>query len=555
MARIYVVALFVCLLAGCAVADFPWPGAAVDSDAALKQAGDATVPAVQEESQEELSGNSDSKIVAEEPVPLTEEAETAPMDAETLEDLALLTGADQFVPEEEGETVVEEAVSFDLPMVENAKVRHFVNYYTGRGRHGFRRWLERSGRYLPMMREVFAELDLPLDLTYLAMIESGFNPRACSRANAVGPWQFMASTGKNYGLNNDWWRDERRDPLKSTKAAARHLKDLHKRFDGDWYLAIAAYNAGPGKVERAIGKSRSRDFWQLCRGSYLRKETKNYLPKLLAVLLIAKEPEAYNFNDLQYQPALTFDIAELPSSTDLDIVARLCGVSYEEIVALNPELKRWCTPPRHPNYKVRLPAGKGTSFSAKYAQIPADRRANYRRHKIKPGDTLIGMAKRYGIRSKDIVALNNIRNPRSLRVGRDLILPLRPGASLPADVLEEGYERTRQRRYKIRRGDSLWSIARRFDVTTSQLCAWNGIGKQTILKPGKVLRVAGSTRTSSRDRRKLVYKVRAGDTLWDISRRYDLKTGDIMRWNQLGRRHVLRPGDRLTLLVKPGRQG
>jgi membrane-bound lytic murein transglycosylase D len=466
-----------------------------------------------------------------------------------------LTGADQSAPEDEGETVVEDAVSFDLPMVENAKVRHFVNYYSGPGRHGFRRWLERSGRYLPMMQEIFAEQGLPLDLTYLAMIESGFNPRACSRANAVGPWQFMASTGKNYGLSNDWWRDERRDFLKATRAAARHLKDLHKRFDQDWYLAIAAYNAGSGKVSRAIRKYKSRDFWQLCRGSYLRKETKNYLPKLLAVLLIAKEPETYGFNDLQYQPALAFDITELPSSTDLDIVARLCGVSYEEIVALNPELKRWCTPPSLPNYQIRLPAGRTTSFIEKYAQIPAEKRANYRRHRIKSGDTLIGMAKRYGIRSKDIVALNNIRNPRALRVGRDLILPLRPGSVLPADVLEDGYERTRQTLYKIRKGDSLWTIARRFDVTTQQLCAWNGIGKNTIIKPGKVLRVARSGMTSSRGRHKLVYQVRPGDTLWDISRRYDLKTHDIMRWNQLGSKHVLRPGDRLTLLVKPGQQG
>ncbi|OEU74070.1 MAG: hypothetical protein BA869_03980 [Desulfuromonadales bacterium C00003107] len=551
MARIYLVALLLCLLAGCAVGEFRWSGA--DAEAPQTDQAEETVVLTERQTDSpvvpDLKGTIDGQVAS------AEEGVIASMDAETLEDLVLLTGPDQSAPEDEGETVVEEAVSFDLPMVDNAKVRYFVDYYTGSGRHGFRRWLERSGRYLPMMREIFAEQGLPLDLTYLAMIESGFNPRACSRANAVGPWQFMASTGKNYGLSNDWWRDERRDPLKSTRAAARHLKDLHERFDGDWYLAIAAYNAGAGKVSRAISKSRSRDFWQLCRGSYLRKETKNYLPKLLAVLLIAKEPETYGFNNLQYQPALTFDITELPSSTDLDIVARLCGVSYEEIVALNPELKRWCTPPGLSNYPVRLPAEQITSFTEKYAQIPAESRANYRRHRVKSGDTLIGMAKRYGIRSKDIVVLNNIRNPRALRVGRDLILPLRPGAALPADVFEDGYDRTRQTRYKIRKGDSLWSIARRFDVSTRQLCAWNGIGKKTIIKPGKILRVAGSAKISSRGRHKLVYQVRPGDTLWDISRRYDLKTRDIMRWNKLGSKHVLQPGDRLTLMLKPGRQG
>lgn len=560
MARIYLMALILCLLAGCAFSDFRWSGSQA-TPAVVPAPGDTVqkaAPLAEPEIRTAISPDAVAVDCGETLVGGEPEAEA--LDAETLEDLALLAEADRSAPEEEGETVAEAAVAFDLPMVENAKVRHFVEYYSGPGRHGFRRWLERSGRYLPMMREIFAEQGLPLDLTYLAMIESGFNPRACSRANAVGPWQFMASTGKVYGLGNDWWRDERRDPLKATEAAARHLSDLHQRFDGDWYLAIAAYNAGPGKVERAIRKFDSRDFWQLCHGSYLRKETKNYLPKLLAVLLIAKEPEKYGFADLHYQAPLTFDVVELPGSTDLDIIARLCGVSYEEIAALNPELKRWCTPPAVKNYRVRLPAGQTAAFTEKYAQIPADRRANYRRHRIRPGDTLLGMAKRYGIRSKDVVVLNNIRNPRALRVGRDLILPLRPGSRLPADVLEDGYERTRQQRYRIRKGDSLWSIARRFGVSTSQLCAWNGIGKQTVLKPGKVLQVAGSGKASrgkasSGNRRKLIYQVRAGDTLWGIGRRYDLHTRDIMRWNQLSSKHVLRPGDRLTLLVKPGRQG
>ncbi len=550
MARICLVALIWCLLAGCAFSDLRRPGGQAPPAV-------ATAPGDTVQAEPEMLVAVSPVAVAEdcgEPL-VGEEPEAEALDAETLEDLALLAEADRSAPEEEGETVVEEAVAFDLPMVENAKVRHFVEYYSGPGRHGFRRWLERSGRYLPMMREIFAEQGLPLDLTYLAMIESGFNPRACSRANAVGPWQFMASTGKVYGLGNDWWRDERRDPLKATRAAARHLRDLHQRFDGDWYLAIAAYNAGAGKVERAIRKFDSRDFWQLCHGSYLRKETKNYLPKLLAVLLIAKEPEKYGFVDLDYQAPLTFDVVELPGSTDLDIIARLCGVSYEEISSLNPELKRWCTPPAVKDYRVRLPAGKTSAFNEKYARVPADRRANYRRHRIQPGDTLLGMAKRYGIRSKDIVVLNNIRNPRALRVGRDLILPLRPGSSLPPDVLEDGYERTRQQRYRIRKGDSLWSIARRFGVSTSQLCAWNGIGKQAVLKPGKVLQVAGGGKASSGNRRKLVYQVRAGDTLWGIGRRYDLHTRDIMRWNQLSSKHVLRPGDRLTLLIKPGHQG
>ena len=541
MARIYLMAFLVCLLAGCTIGDFRMLGSQSD----LVEAAPETIETVASDESSEadvqapVAVDPGLEIAVEDSS--VEETEAVAMDAETLEDMALLAGADQSAPEEEGETVAEETVAFDLPIVENAKVRYFVDYYSGRGRSGFRRWLERSGHYLPMMREVFAAEELPLDLTYLAMIESGFNPRAYSRAKAVGLWQFMASTGRMYGLNNNWWWDERRDPLKATRAAARHLKDLYRRFD-DWYLAIAAYNAGSGKVERAIRRTGSRDFWRLCHTRHLRKETKNYLPKLLAVLLIAKEPEKYGFSDLNYQAPLKFDIAKLPSSTDVEIIARLCGVSYKEVGALNPELKRWCTPPAIKNYEIRLPAGKLKTFEEKYAQIPADRRANYQRHRIRSGDTLIGIAKRYGIRSKDIVALNNIRNPRTLRLGRDIILPLRPGTGRVPEMLDDGYVRSRQERYRVRRGDSLWTIARRFGVSTAQLCAWNGIGKDTVLRPGKVLRVAGGAKVSKSGRSGGTYRVQSGDSLWTISRRFGVSTAQLCAWNGISKSTVLRPG-------------
>lgn len=551
MARICLWALFLFLLTGCSMDELRRSSARTRPlpEAPRQKPSDILMEEADLLADSEREDETDSDDFLRDPL------ESASLDAETLEDLALLKGADQAAPDEEGETVKEAGVRFDLPMVENAKVRHYVNYYSGPGRAGFRRWLERSGRYLPMMREIFAEEEVPLDLTYLAMIESGFNPRAYSHANAVGPWQFMAATGKVYGLNNDWWRDERRDFLKSTRAAARHLKDLHQRFEGDWYLAAAAYNAGGGRVSRAISAAGSRDFWEICRGGHLPEETRNYLPKLLAVLLIAKEPAAYGFDDLNYQKPLTFDIVTLPSNTDLALVARLCGVSYDEIVVLNPELKRWCTPPGVNRYPIRLPSGAAASFQKKYAQVPAERRANFRRHRIASGDTLSGLAKRYGIQSKDIVALNAISNPRALRIGRDLILPLRPGVTLPPERMGADHERPRQQNYRVRNGDSLWTIGRRFNVSTRQLCAWNGINDKTILKPGKVLRVAGGAVASSGGQQKLVYQVRPGDTLWGIGRRYDLKTADIMRWNRLSNSHVLRPGDRLTLLLSQGRQG
>jgi membrane-bound lytic murein transglycosylase D len=522
-----------------------------------------------------------------------------------------LSDADKLPPDDEGETAIEPAPLYDLPVVKNAKVDYFIDYYARRGHRGFRRWLERSGRYLPMMRDIFAAEGLPQDLAYLAMIESGFNERACSRASAVGPWQFMEGTGRMYGLNNDWWRDERRDPVKATRAAARHLRDLHRMFDGDWPLAIAAYNAGAGKVRQAVRRAGSRDFWEISRHHFLRAETRNYLPKLFAVLHIAKDPAAYGFDDLNYQDPLAYDEVRLPDTTDLDIVARLCGVDYRAILKLNPELKRWCTPPALTDYALRIPAGKQEAFVTAYAEIPAERRANYRQHRVRAGETLGGLAHRYGIRVRDIMLLNRIKDPRKVRIGRNLILPLRPGYSaLPVATLADDYVRSGTRSYRVRTGDSLWTIARRFGVTTRKLCAWNGLRADAVLRPGKVLKVAGAAkpspslstyrvrtgdslwtiakrfgvttrklcvwnglsadavlqpgmvlqlkaagRTVAAKSRRIVYQVRSGDSLWSIGRRFDLAVKQIRSWNNLDENHVLQPGQKLTLLVSGDRRG
>lgn len=484
-------------------------------------------------------------------------------DPETAQDNLLLAGENQEPPEEEGATVTAEEITFDFPVVENAKVRYFIDYYTGPGKKTFARWLERSGRYLPMMRRILEEEGLPLDLTYLALVESGFNPRAYSWAKAVGPWQFIESTGNIFGLDNDWWRDERRDFEKSTRAAARFLKDLRRRFDGDWYLAVASYNAGPGKISRAIKKYATRDFWELSRGRYLQTETKNYVPKLLATLLIAKQPEKYGFADLEYQVPLEYVTVQVPTTTDLEIVADLCGATYDEIKNLNPELKRWCTPPGAKDYPVRIPAGAEVDFAEKYARIPEADRANYHRHRVQRGDTLLALAQRYGIRVNDVIALNGIKNPRALRIGSDLVLPLKKGYSrLPLEELRDDYVRTRRRTYTVRKGDSLWKIARRFDVTEKQLRVWNRLGWSNVIRPGQKLLVAASAGrkqqaggNASGDLRKVVYKVRPGDTLWAIGRQFDVATRQIMDWNRLDDDHILRPGDKLTLMVRSKHRG
>jgi len=482
------------------------------------------------------------------------------LDSETLADNVLLALSGEDAPQDEGKTTLMVGVSDDFPVVHNAKVQYFIDYYTGRGRKVFSRWLARSSRYLPMMRAIFAEEGLPQDLAYLAMVESGFNTRAYSWAHAVGPWQFIQSTGKMFGLKQDWYRDERRDFEKSTRAAARYLKDLMRQFDGEMYLAVASYNAGPGKIRTAIRKYNTRDFWEMSRGRYLRAETKNYVPKLLAALTLAKDPEQYGFTDIEFQEPLAYEKVTLPSVTDLEIVAKMSGTNYEEIKNLNPELRRWCSPPDETDYQLRIPAGSGESFMAQYAKLSPSDRANYMRYKVKKGDTLGALSRKYKVRVNDIIALNNIRNPRAISIGTNLVLPLKKGysSSRPIKELQDDYIRTRRQVYTVRSGDSLWSISRKFGVSQHQLRVWNRLGWSNIIRPGQRLVVSSRAAKKSAPRtvaatgpvKEITYKVRSGDTLWGIGRRYSVGTGQIREWNNLSENHVLRPGDRLTLRVR-----
>ncbi|HEX9776612.1 MAG TPA: LysM peptidoglycan-binding domain-containing protein [Geopsychrobacteraceae bacterium] len=443
----------------------------------------------------------------------------------------------------------------DLPLAEHRRIDKYLSYYTGNGRRSFGRWLERAGRHIPRIQLVFANEGVPLDLAYLAMIESGFNERAYSWAHAAGPWQFIESTGRIYDLRNDWWRDERRDIEKSTLAAARFLKDLNRRFDGDWYLAAAAYNAGGGRINQAIRQSGSSDYWVLTEGNVLQEETKNYLPKLLAALTIVRDLKGHGFDTLDFQSPLAYETVILPTSTDLEVVARLGGVDYDELKLLNPELKRWCTPPGVADYRLRVPVGSSLRIEQGYALLPADQRARYHRHQVAKGDTLRDLARRYRIQVDDIVALNNIRDARTLQIGADLILPLREGFTrLPIDEMSDDYVRSRRQTYTVRKGDSLWEIARRFGVKEKELRVWNRLGWSNLLRPGQVLAVSGKGQNTvaaqaTRAPRKMVYQVRQGDTLWGIGRQFDVKTEQIRTWNDLDHNHMLQPGQKLTLLV------
>jgi membrane-bound lytic murein transglycosylase D len=317
-------------------------------------------------------------------------------------------------------------IQFSMPLVENNRVRYFIDLFCGRMREFFERALARSGRYIPMMAAILQEAGLPEDLVYLSLIESGFSPQAYSRARAVGPWQFIRSTGLRYGLRIDGWVDERRDPVKSTRAAAAYLKDLHQQF-GEWFLAAAAYNAGESKVEKAIHRSQTNDFWLLSQKTNLKQETRNYVPKFIAAALIAATPEKYGFGDIVYQAPVEYDEVTVKRPLTLQSIARLAQVPVGESKELNPALLGTTTPPSQNGFLLRLPAGSGQAFAQAYSSRFDSSQPRALTHTVKKGETLSAIAKRYHQRVSQIIEVNDLKT-QQIRVGQQLIIVLEGGA-------------------------------------------------------------------------------------------------------------------------------
>jgi peptidoglycan lytic transglycosylase D len=396
------------------------------------------------------------------------------------EDVAQLDESDDNIPEE---------TPYLIPLMLNDSVENHLEYFKTRGREVFQLWLDRSARYIPVMKNIFREKNLPEDLVYVAMIESGFNPYAVSWAKAVGPWQFMPATGKLYGLKIDWWIDERKDPIKSTYAAAEHLKDLHNLF-GSWPLALASYNAGAGKVQRAVLRTRSDDFWDLKASRYIRKETKNYVPKYMAATIIAKNPESYGFTVTNYEP-FNFDEITIEESADLRLIARCAECTYEEIKELNPELRRWVTPPHFDKYVLRIPAGKKEVFLANYAAVPPEQKIKWERHEVGRGETLSSLAKRYNTTPEAIRDINGLKKNR-LTPGKHLLIPIDlNGKAQDATYLTPDQDsRQQQIVYRVRRGETLIKIARKHNVTVADIKGWNK-GIRTVRAGQKIKLVVG----------------------------------------------------------------
>jgi len=406
---------------------------------------------------------------------------------------------------------------FTIPVEVNKQVLQWMKYFTGRGRKVFTKYLERSGALIPHMLPILKESEVPPDLIFLAMIESGFNQRARSRASAVGPWQFMKHTARLYNLKVNWWVDERKDPFKSTLAAATHLRDLYEQFD-DWYLAAAAYNAGARKVSKAIHRYQTRDFWKLSsyRKRYLKRETKNYVPKMIAAAIISKNLKSFGFIDLSYEPLITYDIVEANKTLDLYKVSEALNIEFDDLIYLNPEIVRWTTPVTDQPYFLRIPKGQKAIFLANYDQ---DSKPPFAKTLIKRATQLKTIAQQFRIPIESLTSLNSLSPSERLSKGTTLMIPIREGHTGREKIYWNDQNRRRYRtlaarskwlkskkftkiethggqyqviRHVVQQGDSLWTISQLYSVSINELKRWNGFRGRTsakIIRPGDQIRV------------------------------------------------------------------
>jgi membrane-bound lytic murein transglycosylase D len=435
-----------------------------------------------------------------------------------------------------------------------SKVDQHIYLFTTKKRRTFERWLERSGRYLDTIKSILREEGLPEELVYLPLIESGYNTSALSKARAVGPWQFIKSTARRYGLKIDYWRDERRDPIKSTRAAARYLKDLYAQF-GSWALTLAAYNAGEGRVRRALYRTKSDNYWRIIRSRYLKSETKNYVSKFIAGGIIASEPEKYGFIDIDYHEPLRFEEKEIRLPASLSFIARCTNSDIKTIRELNPELKRWCTPPYLKSYIVRIPEGTGEKFSECFKSASAGERMSKVPYIVKKGDTLYDLAKKYGISRKELYALNRGINPRRLRPGMMIYLPPMDRTSEPDTALVRD-ETPRVFPYTVKKGDTIYDIAKEFGVSRKELLAANKGVKPRRLRPGMIIYIpqsAGIRGTKSTLKKTRVttvpYIIKKGDTLYDIAKKYRIPRKKLFALNKGIKPERLRPGSKIYIPV------
>ena len=477
-----------------------------------------------------------------------------------------------------------ENIHFDFPVVMNKQVGMYLDLFQSKQKRQFKQWLARSTRYKSLMETELEKAGLPRDLVYLSMIESAFYPLAYSRSRAVGLWQFMKPTGRAYNLKIDKYVDERRDARKSSKAAASYLSNLYREF-GDWHLAVAAYNGGPGKIRAGLRRYKTDNFWDLASHNYLKMETKRYVPKLIAAILIAKEPEKYGFYDIRYEAPLQYDTLNVRPGMSLAAVAMISDSSTKKIKQLNRELRKDITPLNRASYAVNIPHSSALLARKNLSRLHSVVNTDFKSYKIKNGDTLSKICKKYRVNKTTLLKVNNLHSSQ-LVVGHNLRIPY---STVTYQLLPENFAgakdifRKNLILHRIKPGESVSQIAHRYNVPVSMIVQWNGLTSVHKIRAGQQLslyvnRKAGSTGKNTNtiaaiaghekkikngripslnaDKIKIHiqsspspykwYRVQNGDSLWTISRKFRTSTTEIKKWNNL-KSNLIHPGNRLKL--------
>jgi membrane-bound lytic murein transglycosylase D len=540
---------------------------------------DSQPDSVQASEDPELTDQQDQEVEADLAPPESEA--TASQEIKDLEKLGAW---------EEGGTkaLTESDIHSDFPITINRQVEYYLNLFQNQQKKIFASWLARSGRYLPMMRQRLAEAGLPQDLVYLSMIESGFKPTAFSTARAAGLWQFMGPTASRFGLQVNEYVDERRDPQLSTQAAIQYLSELYSQF-GNWYVAVAAYNAGEGRINCGLQKFNCDNFWDLAKEDYLALETKRYVPQLIAAIIIAKSPQKFGFDNIQYEKPLEYEIAKVPARTQLAAVAVAANTDVETLRTLNRHLSKAQVPPGVGSYELKMPVGTSRLVAANLARVHAVVSTDFKDHFIGRKDTLNKICAKYGINKITLLKANNLRKSK-LIPGTVLRIPqqttqyallsekelqlLAKTSKTPADVTI----------HTVKSGDTISQIATRYGTSAKMIASLNGLKERHKLRVGQQLtvsaeeqpepaaktsrvkpeRLAKAVSANGKGREILAarvktpakqkeasthYEVKSGDNLWTIAERFALTPDDLIRWNKLDG-HRIAPGLKLVIKSK-----